>query len=60
MENLPNGQFSLLTLHQHYKDDNTLAPPFRGLVRGTMAKVQMFNINEMKNQHANAHFIESY
>jgi hypothetical protein len=31
-----------------------------GLVRGTMAKIQMFNINEVRNQHANAHSIESY
>ncbi len=31
-----------------------------GLVRGTMAKIQMLNINEVRNQHANVHSIESY
>jgi hypothetical protein len=31
-----------------------------GLVRGTMANIQMLNINEVRNQHANAHSIESY
>jgi len=31
-KNLLNGQSSSLTLHQHDKDDNTLAPPFCGLV----------------------------
>jgi len=31
-----------------------------GLVRSTMANIQMFNINEMKNQHANVHSIQSY